>query len=79
MQGSLAVVLGGFLGSQNERSQTGERLRHLQKLMLRGQEKRQEGRGGGNREERGKRERRGGKGTEKQISSLVTKGENCWI
>lgn len=34
-KGELAVVLGRLLRRQNERSQTGERLRHLQKLMLR--------------------------------------------
>lgn len=34
MSAKLAVVLGGLLGSHNERGQTGERLGHLQKLML---------------------------------------------
>lgn len=34
-KGELTVVLGRLLRRQNERSQTGERLRHLQKLMLR--------------------------------------------
>lgn len=51
VQSVLAVVLGSFLGSQNEWSQTGERLRHLQKLMLR-EEKTERGRGGGGRKDR---------------------------
>lgn len=58
MQSSLAVVLGSLLGSHNERGQTGERLRHLQKLML-GEEKgerEKEGRGGKGREMMGEEE-----------------------
>lgn len=34
MTAKLAVVLGSLLGSHNERGETGERLGHLQKLML---------------------------------------------
>lgn len=60
MSAKLAVVLGSLLGSHNERSQTGERLRHLQELMLREEKeerKREEGSGRERRETR-----RGGRG-----------------
>lgn len=63
MSGKLAVVLGSLLGSHDERSQTGERLRHLQELMLRGErEERKRGREekrGEERRERGEREKWG--------------------
>ena len=35
LSGGLAVVLGSLLGGHDERSHTGEGLRHLQELMLR--------------------------------------------
>lgn len=57
MSAKLAVVLGSLLGSHDERSQTGERLRHLQELMLR--DEREERKRGEERRERGERERWG--------------------